>query len=136
MNRDVVLQKVESLERCLRRVEQKTPPTLEQLQADLDAQDIVILNLERAVQLSVDLAMMILAEKSAPVPATMAEAFEQLAAERVIDPELASSMSKAVGFRNIAVQAYRRIDWAVVWSITQDRLEVFRIFASAIVTNA
>ena len=51
MDRLVLDEKLESLARCVRRVEQKRPPTLAALLADPDAQDILVLNLSRAVQL-------------------------------------------------------------------------------------
>jgi hypothetical protein len=56
LDRQVVEQKLESLRRCLLRIEEKCPDSPEMLARDLDAQDIVSLNLTRAVQLCVDLA--------------------------------------------------------------------------------
>jgi Flp pilus assembly CpaF family ATPase len=53
MDRLVLDEKLESLARCVRRVEQKRPPTLAALLADPDAQDILVLNLSRAVQILV-----------------------------------------------------------------------------------
>ncbi|MEO8171368.1 MAG: hypothetical protein ABI575_10965, partial [Oxalobacteraceae bacterium] len=48
MDREVVEQKLESLRRCLQRIETKCPPDPETLMTDLDLQDIVALNLSRA----------------------------------------------------------------------------------------
>ena len=55
MAREVVEQKLESLRRCLTRIDQKCPAEAATLHADFDLQDIVALNLSRAVQLSVDI---------------------------------------------------------------------------------
>ncbi len=55
MDRQVIEQKLESLRRCLLRVTEKCPVDAETLVRDVDAQDIITLNLTRAVQLSVDL---------------------------------------------------------------------------------
>ena len=55
MARGVILEKVEALRHCLNRVRLKCPGTPEDLAADHDLQDIVCLNLTRAVQVSVDL---------------------------------------------------------------------------------
>jgi len=41
-----------------------------------------------------------------------------------------------VGFRNIAVHAYRTIDWNIVFDIIQNRLTDFREFARAVGTQA
>jgi hypothetical protein len=45
------------LERCIRRIEFKRPDRVELLQKDYDLQDILAVNLERAVQASVDVAL-------------------------------------------------------------------------------
>ena len=50
MDRDLIEAKLESLRRCVRRIEAKTPAGPEALHEDLDLQDIIVLNLERAVQ--------------------------------------------------------------------------------------
>jgi len=44
-------QKLESLRHCLRRGQEKCPPDMDTLVKDIDAQDILTLNLTRAVQL-------------------------------------------------------------------------------------
>ena len=56
MDATVVEQKLESLRRCLLRIETKCPADPERLEADFDLQDIVSLNLSRSVQLCVDIA--------------------------------------------------------------------------------
>ena len=54
MDNAVVLNKLESLRRCVRRVEEKTPPALDALATDQDLQDIIALNLERAIQVTLE----------------------------------------------------------------------------------
>ncbi len=45
MDREIVEQKLESLRRCLERIKEKCPPSADILARDLDAQDILSLNL-------------------------------------------------------------------------------------------
>ena len=132
---EVVQSKVESIRRCIARIEALRPATLEQLVADVDAQDILCLNLERAVQLSVDIATYLLAGLDSAVPDTMSESFRELNKARVIDAVIADKMVKAVGFRNIAIHAYRNIDWAIVFSITRHAPEDFREFVRQVVAS-
>ncbi len=132
MDRQVVEQKLESLRRCLLRVKEKCPVDAESLVRDIDAQDIITLNLTRAVQLSVDLAAHLIASRDIPVPNTMEQAFEALASIGLISSALASRMKKAVGFRNIAIHNYEAIDWHIVHSICQRNLDDFRDFAACI----
>jgi uncharacterized protein YutE (UPF0331/DUF86 family) len=49
MDLEVVEQKLESLRRCLQRIESKCPADAQTLAADFDLQDIVSLNLKKAV---------------------------------------------------------------------------------------
>lgn len=79
VNRDVLDRKLESLARCVERIEAKTPESVEIPKSDHDLQDIISVNLERAVQLSVDLASIILSHVGITAPATAAEAFLALA---------------------------------------------------------
>jgi len=53
MDPDLISEKLESLRRCLQRVQKKCPATPEELMEDPDLQDIISLNLTRAVQLCV-----------------------------------------------------------------------------------
>ncbi len=59
MKREIIDLKFDSLRRCLERIESKKPFQLEDLESNFDLQDIVSINLERAVQNSVDIASII-----------------------------------------------------------------------------
>lgn len=133
MDRDLVETKLESLRRCVERIADKTPPSVDQLVRDPDVQDIIALNLQRAVQLSVDIAAHMIAETDALPPATMAENFEVLRKLQIIDHPLAERLTKSVGFRNIAVHSYQAINWNVVYQICRHHLGDFRQFATAVV---
>ena len=61
MNSVVIKSKLESLRRCLDRINSKKPESLDQLLSDIDTQDILALNIERSIQLCVDIANHILA---------------------------------------------------------------------------
>lgn len=133
MDREVVEQKLESLRRCLIRIETKCPADALVLAADFDLQDIVSLNLSRAVQLSVDVGAHLIASMEVPPPGTMGQTFDLLAQQGVLDPELANRLKKSVGFRNIAVHNYDSINWLIVHSIVKNHLNEFSEFAKAIV---
>lgn len=132
MDREIVEQKLESLRRCLLRIETKCPSDAAVLASDLDLQDIVSLNLSRAVQISVDIGAHLIAGMEVPPPDTMGQTFELLAREGLLSAELASSLRKAVGFRNIAVHSYENINWAIVHSIVKYHLADFSEFAKVV----
>lgn len=85
MDKDVVLNKLESLRRCLQRVEDKTPASINALIDDLDLQDIIVLNLERAIQTCVDIGLHIISDLEVPVPETMRQTFEALNSTGCLD---------------------------------------------------
>lgn len=97
MDREVVEQKLESLRRCLLRMEAKCPTEAATLVADLDLQDIVSLNLSRAVQISVDIGAHLIAGMEVPPPDTMGQTFDLLAQKGVLSNELAGSLKKSGG---------------------------------------
>jgi uncharacterized protein YutE (UPF0331/DUF86 family) len=129
MDRLILVRKLDSLRRCLARVRERCPADVATLAASPDLQDIVVLNLSRAVQICVDLALHTLSGMDQPVPDTMGHAFDQLAQAGRISPELALRLRKAVGFRNVAVHSYSSIDWAVVHAIATRHLGDFDAFA-------
>lgn len=129
MDREIVEQKLESLRRCLLRIETKCPSDADTLASDIDLQDIIALNLSRAVQISVDIGAHLIAGMEVPPPGTMGQTFDLLAQEGVLKNELAGCLKKAVGFRNIAVHNYESINWNIVHSIVKHHLADFSEFA-------
>lgn len=136
MDKQLVARKLDSLARCLARIEAKRPASAAQLAADVDAQDILSINLERAVQLCVDLGAHLLADHLTPPPETMGDVFQLLAEAGMISHDLATAMRQAVGFRNLSVHAYDRLDWERVFDIVRHRLDDFRRFAARVATLA
>ena len=132
MDKDVVLNKLENLRRCLQRVQDKTPDSIDLLVEDYDLQDIIVLNLERAIQTCVDIGLHIISDVEIPVPETMAQTFEFLKKAGCLDAAIAERMAKSVGFRNIAVHAYQEIDWDIVYCIITEHLDDFRAFSRQI----
>ena len=116
MNSVVIASKLESLRRCLDRIASKKPESLDQLLEDIDMQDILAWNLERSIQLCVDIANHILSNLDDSPAMSMAESFERLSVNEIISMELAGNLRRAVGFRNLSVHAYDKIDWNLVWT--------------------
>jgi len=129
MDREVVEQKLESLRRCLQRIETKSPADADTLATDFDLQDIVSLNLSRAVQLCVDIGAHLISGMEVPPPDTMGQTFDILAQAGLLNATLARSLKKAVGFRNIAVHSYEAINWHIVHSLVKNHLADFSAFA-------
>ncbi len=134
MDRDLVAAKLDSLRLCVERVAGKTPASSQEPAQNADLQDIIALNLQRAVQLSVDVASHLFADTDIAPPSTMAEHFDALNRLQVISPALADWLKKAVGFRNLAVHSYQATDWNIVYQVCICHLGDFRQFAKAVTT--
>lgn len=130
---DVVLAKLGSIDRCLRRIRDVTlgDPTRV---LEIDVQDIVVLNLQRAIQAAIDLAAHLISQQQWGLPDSLKAHFAILQREGVIDPVLSRRLEAMVGFRNIAVHDYEVIDVAVLERIVADRLPDLEAFAAVVAT--
>lgn len=132
MDHDIIHRKLDSLARCILRIETKRPPVLDLLLREIDLQDILSVNIERAVQLAVDIGAHLLIDLELPPPETMGQVFERLAEHAIITQPIATALRKAVGFRNLSVHAYDRVDWERVFEIIHHRTDDFKTFASEV----
>jgi len=136
MDQALIEEKIESLRRCVTRIEQKRVASARALEDDWDTQDILTVNLTRAVQICVDIAAHLIASTNQPPPDTMAGAIAELETLEIIPEPLSHRLQGAVGFRNIAIHAYRSINWEIVHAITHDHLDDFRTYAQAVLEHA
>ena len=131
MSDDITLAKLAVIRRCLQRIQSKTggdPETVD----DIDIQDIVVLNLQRAIQATIDLAAHLITIHQWGLPASLKENFTLLAGQGVIDRALSRHLEAMVGFRNIAVHEYQALDIAILKRVLRERLEDFAAFESAV----
>lgn len=130
---DVILNKAASIERCLRRIEEEYAGVEQNLVGNQTKQDAIVLNLQRACETAIDLAMYVVSQRKLGVPQDSRDAFSLLQTARVLPAELAQRMQRMVGFRNVAVHEYTRLNLEVVHSIITKQLDDFRTFSSTIV---
>jgi len=132
MASDVLLNKVAIVERCLARVEAEYRGHEEELETNFTRQDSIILNLQRACEAAIDGAMHLVRVRKLGVPQETREAFSMLCEAGIVTQRLRDRLQAMVGFRNIAVHDYRKLNLAVVRSILETRLADFREFGEAI----
>ena len=135
MDKIILEKKIDSILRCLIRIEGRLPETEADFFKDYDAQDVVVLNLTRAVQLSVDIATHIISTTNQAPPLTMAEAFISLERVNILTPEIADKMKRAVGYRNVAVHNYDDINLSITYDIAQNHLGDFKQFIRQILVS-
>ena len=133
MQNDVILNKVQVIERCIKRILEEYDHNPLSLQ-NCTKQDSIILNIQRTCEASIDLAMHIIAVRKLGIPQSSREAFEILSDHHYIEKELADRMKAMVGFRNIVVHDYQRMNLDIVKQIIEKHVGDFKVFAEKIVT--
>ena len=122
---DVVMQKLASIDRCVRAVRDYVAGDLDRLREPI-VLDAVVLNLQRACEQAIDADCREVSRRGLGVPADSADAFSLLERERLLSPAVAERMRRMVGCGNIAVHEYRRIDPEVVRTVVEHRLDDYR----------
>jgi uncharacterized protein YutE (UPF0331/DUF86 family) len=125
---DVVVNKVAIVERCLARIDTEYAGDERNLRENLTRQDSIVLNLQRACEAVIDLAMALVRDHRLGPPQESRHAFELLRDAGLIDAELARRMAGTVGFRNVAVHDYQRLNLDIVNAIVTTRLGDFLDF--------
>ncbi|MDN5848671.1 MAG: DUF86 domain-containing protein [Nitrococcus sp.] len=133
---DVLLNKAAIIERCLSRIREEYLGHESALETDNTRQDSIVLNLQRACEASIDLAMHVARKERLGLPQDAREAFTLLEKANIITSTSATRMRAMVGFRNIAVHQYQSLSMPILRSILQDRLDDFTNFASCLINPA
>lgn len=131
MKNDVILNKINIIERCIRRIHEEYGNNPAHLK-NFTKQDSVVLNLQRACEASIDLAMHIVAEKKLGLPQNSRDAFTLLEQENILPTSLSNKMKAMVGFRNIAVHDYQEINLEILQKILENHLVDFLHFTKTI----
>jgi uncharacterized protein YutE (UPF0331/DUF86 family) len=124
---DVTLNKAAIIRRCLARI-------AEDFQGDplrlnnFTLQDAIVLNLLRACEASIDLAMHRVARARLGVPQSSRDAFDLLANAGLLTGSTARTMKNMVGFRNIAVHSYQELKRPILEAILVFHLGDFIAF--------
>lgn len=133
VDKNILVAKITTIEKCLKKVKEKCPPAFEPFEADEDCQDIVLFNLMQAIQGCVDLASHIVSDEEYGMAGSMNEFFYLLQGQKIISVDLQESMIKAVGFRNLVVHEYARLDLKQVYKIATNGINDLEAFIGTIV---
>ncbi len=133
-DRDVVLAKVAAIQNCLRRIKEVTDLNPDRLD-EPDAQDIFVLNLQRAIQSGIDLATHIVASEGLGMSDTVRGNFGLLERAKIIPKMLSKRMQSMVGFRNIAIHDYQTLDTNILKSILSKNLKDLEQFYTTVLTH-
>jgi len=133
-DKDVVFAKTASIQKCLRRIKEVTGLNPDSLD-EINKQDIFVLNLQRAVQSTIDLAAHVIASEGLGVPDTIRDNFLRLEQAGIIGRDLSKRMQAMVGFRNIAIHDYQAINTEILKTILSKHLKDLEEFYTEILLH-
>jgi uncharacterized protein YutE (UPF0331/DUF86 family) len=136
VDRDLVLRKLVDLDGYLGQLAPYRDLDLETYQSDWKTQRIVERTLHLAIEICMDIADHVVADRQLPVPQTGAETFEILAKADILSPDLGTRLGRMVGFRNILVHDYAKLDPAIVLRVLATDLEDLQRFREAVLRVA
>ncbi len=131
MQSDVILNKAAIIERCIKRINEEYEGNPDNLN-NSTKQDSIILNIQRAAEACIDMAMHIVAERSYGIPQNSRDAFDLLQTNGFINAELSGKLKAMVGFRNIAVHDYQNINIQIVRKVIEIHIDDIKEFSSIV----
>lgn len=130
-NKSVIINKFDSIERCIKRIYEEYEDNTENLE-DYRRMDSIVLNLQRACEVTTDIAMYIVSTRKLGTPQTKKEAFELLEQNNLISSDTCKKMKNMIGFINIAIHDYKQIDEEILKDVIENHLQDLTEFARAI----
>jgi uncharacterized protein YutE (UPF0331/DUF86 family) len=132
MSDDVLLAKADLIERCVARARSELAAS-DDFVNDFTRQDAAVLNVQRACDAAIDMAQRLIRLRRLGLPASSREAFDLLASAGLIPEPLVVTMKNMVGFRNLSVHQYQKLDPAAVEAVIRHSLEDLLAFSVAAV---
>lgn len=132
---DVIINKIQTIQKCMARINEECAAGVDLLKDEYTKQDAVVLNLERLAQASIDIASHIIRVKRLGVPQTTRECFMLLAENNILSKETCLNMQKMVGFRNIAVHDYQSLNIGIVINVVSHHLQDFDAFIKEVLSH-
>lgn len=127
MANDVLYNKKSIIERCLIRIKEVYDNNPENLN-DYTKQDSIILNIQRAVEACIDISMYIVSKEKLGIPQNSRDAFEVMNHNGLISDDLLKEIKGMIGFRNIAVHNYQKLNLNVIQRVIEEHLGDFEEF--------
>lgn len=127
---DLIKKKLAQIETYLR--ELTTLASIDALGSDLREERFIEHTLQLAIQAALDVASHIVSDERLGEPRTNRELFDLLARAGWLDGELAETLRRMVGFRNVLVHGYDAVNLEIVRDIVEHRLVDLEGFVAAI----
>lgn len=126
-----ILNKKVSIERCIQQIQAYyTLDTGLPFAADYLRQDAIAMNLQRACELTIDIANYLVKRKRLGLPQSSRESFEILHQAGLLSTEQLRGLQAMVGFRNTLVHQYQALSLDIMVDVIEHRLSDMLDFAN------
>ena len=95
-------------------------------------QDSIILNLERTCQAAIDMAARIIRLKKLGIPQESKDVFKMMTDAKLINDTLSKNLQAMVGFKNIVVHDYQKLNLDIVEAVIKNQLNHLLKFSQII----
>jgi uncharacterized protein YutE (UPF0331/DUF86 family) len=131
---DLVAKKLAEIESYLGQL--RSLARLDRLTTDLKEERFVCHTLQLAVQAVLDVASHVVSDERLGEPANLRELFELLAQGGWLAADQVPALQRMVGFRNLLVHEYGRVNLAIVREVVENRLGDLEGFVGAVRAKA
>lgn len=132
---DVLINKAATIERCVQRAREEYNRDPATFASDFTRQDAAILNIQRACEAALDIGQHLIRREKLGVPQSARDVFSLLASAGWVTAELADSLKRMVGFRNIAVHDYQTLQLPITVRIIESHLDDFLVFTQTLLLS-
>jgi uncharacterized protein YutE (UPF0331/DUF86 family) len=136
MTDDVILNKAQTIERCINRIKEEYSGFENEIETNYTKQDAIILNIQRACEAAIDIAARIIRLEHLGLPQSGRDMFVLLEQANIIPEQLSKRLQSMVGFRNIAIHNYVQINLDIIKNIIEKRLDDFFEFIKFAIKNS
>lgn len=129
---EIILNKKVSIERCIQQIE--TYYALDTglpFATDYLRQDAIAMNLQRACELTIDIANYLIKCKKLGLPQDSRDSFTLLQQAGLITIEQMNRLQAMVGFRNTLIHQYQKLDLQIMVDVIEHHLRELLDYANA-----
>lgn len=129
---DILLNKASTIEKCIKRIKEEYVGHENEISTNFTKQDSIILNIQRACEAAIDMGTRTIKLKRLGIPQSIREVFVLLEDVKIIPSSLSKKLQAMIGFRNIAVHDYSRLNLDIVKSIVEKEIDDFKKYCEII----
>nr|NJM02509.1 DUF86 domain-containing protein [Desulfobacula sp.] len=128
VDKDIILAKSSAVRKHIKRIKELPLKDFQTFENNPDYQDILLFNIQLAVQNCIDIAAHIISDEDLGIPGSTNEMFYTLEENGYLTRDITEKMVRAVGFRNLIVHEYVNLKLDRVYEISKKDINDLEVF--------